>query len=55
VWKLQLLGHEFDGQSLAFATNKSAEFAGRVCGLEKVTVDEPLVIAAVPDSGTPVR
>jgi hypothetical protein len=33
----------------------SGEFAGSVCGVEKVTVVEPLVTAAVPDSGVPVR
>jgi hypothetical protein len=49
------LGHEFATQSFEFATNKSAEFAGSVCGLEKVTVAEPFVIAAVPDSCTPDR
>jgi hypothetical protein len=33
----------------------SGVLAGSVCGLEKVTVDEPLVTAAVPDSCVPVR
>ena len=42
------MGHELGGQSLLFAANKSGVFAASVCGLEKVTVDEPLLMAAVP-------
>src|SRR4051812_38927057 len=53
--KLQLFGHEFDGQSLEFAANNSGVFAGRVCAVEKVTVAEPLLMLAVPVSGEPVR
>jgi hypothetical protein len=35
--------------------NISGELAGIVCGLEKVTVVEPLTTAAVPASCVPVR
>ena len=37
---MQLFGNEFAGQSFEFATNKSGVFAGRVCGLVKVTLAE---------------
>jgi hypothetical protein len=53
--KLQPFGQEFGGQSLLFAAKSSAVFAGSVWGLENVTVDELLLMAAVPDSGAPVR
>src|SRR5664279_2511469 len=54
-WALQLLGHESGTQSFAWIVNISGELAGIVCGLEKVTVVEPLTTAAVPASCVPVR